>query len=218
MPTTTVAFIDDHPVLHDGISAVFEQKSQYSLVAFGTSAADVSKILAEHHPDIMIVDIGMPGDAFGAIAEASGAASSTKIIVFTASTSVEDALHAFDAGAVGYALKRHAIDQLDDAIEAVVRGDIYITSSMSAAVMQALKEKTARASADYMRDLNQKEEDIVGLLLCGKKNSEIASIMNLSEKTIKNYMTSLMQKFNVKSRLELLISAQNIYQKPPQKN
>ena len=206
----TVAFIDDHPVLHDGVSAIFERKSEYSLVAFGTSAMDICRILTEYHPDIIIVDIGMPGDTFGAIAEACMVASSIKIIVLTASTNVDDAVRAFDVGAVGYVLKRDAIDQLGDAIEFAVRGDVYITSSMLPGVMQALKGKNKPvACVEYSQNLTKKEIEIVKLLVLGKKNSEIATNMRLSEKTIKNYMTEIMQKFNVKNRLALMIEVRN---------
>lgn len=218
MQITTVAFIDDHPVMREGVSAALERRKRYSLVASGSSAADIQAILVEHHPDILIVDLGMPGDAFEAIARAKGLAPSTKILVFTASTDVEDALHAFDAGAVGYALKRNAIDQLDDAMETVLRGDIYITSSMSADVMRALKEKSAKAQSDHMYGLSSRECEVVSSLMRGQKNIEIASIMKLSEKTIKNYMTALMRKFNVKNRLELMLSLQKLSKKKPERS
>lgn len=213
MQMVTVAFIDDHPVMHEGLSAVFERSKRYSLIASGSAAADIPIILAKHHPDIIIVDLGMPGDVFGTIADTKEAYPCAKIIVFTASTDIEDALHAFDVGAVGYALKRHAIDQLDGAIETVLRGDIYITPSMSVAFMQALKDKSANTQTDHTHDLSRREIQIINSVMLGKRNSEIASMMNLSEKTIKNYMSRIMQKFDVRNRLELMLALRGLGRK-----
>lgn len=210
MQVVTIAFIDDHPVMHEGLSAVFESRKKYSLIASGTAAADIPIILANHHPDVIIVDLGMPGDAFAAISNAKAIFPAAKIIVFTASTEIEDALHAFDVGAVGYALKRHAIDQLDDAIEAALRGDIYISPSMSVAFMQALKEKTTNTQIEHKYGLSAREIQIVSSVMSGKKNSEIAANMNLREKTIKNYMSRIMHKFNVRNRLELMLSLRGL--------
>lgn len=185
----------------------------------GTSAADLIEIVDTKQPDVILVDLNMPGDAFAAIENISSRASDTKIIVFTASTSSDHAVRALSAGAAGFVLKGSQASELVEAIDTARRGDVFITPSFAARVISALHAKTAerRAQRSEVR-LSVREEQIVKLLLCGKQNREIASALDLSEKTVKSYMTNLMAKLRARNRLEVVIAAQKLMPeaRPPQ--
>ncbi|TCR68509.1 response regulator transcription factor [Bosea sp. BK604] len=210
MAKISIAVVDDHPLLMEGLAALMQRKPGFSLTAAGAAASDIYAITAKHRPDAMIVDLNMPGDAFQAIADAARAAPEMKIVVFTASTNTDHAIHALEAGAKAYVLKGSPADELIEAIETACRGEIYITACFAAKVISALQNKAQEKKAAQGAKLSVREDQIVRLLLCGKQNREIARALSLSEKTVKGYMTHLMQKLNARNRLEVVIAAQKL--------
>ena len=210
MNVISVAVIDDHPLITEGIAALMQRKGGFIVVAKGSAAEHIAAISEAYHPDAMIVDLSMPGDVFQAISDTVKVDPELKIVVFTASTSTTDAIHALDAGASGYVLKGSPADDLLDAIVAARRGEIYITPSLASKVLSALRSKAVERRAVHSAKLNVREEQIIQLLLCGKLNREIACALSLSEKTVKSYMTNLMQKLNCRNRLEAVIAAQRL--------
>lgn len=210
MDDCAIAIVDDHPLMAEGIASLLGRRGGFRLVATGKIADDVFDIAERHRPDVLIVDLNMPGDIFLATTRALAAMPSMKIVVFTASTSTEHAVKALDAGASAYVLKGSASEELFDAIAAARRGEVHITPVFAAKVIGALQTKALeKRAADKIR-LSAREDQIVRLLLCGKQNREIARTLSLSEKTVKSYMTNLMQKLNVRNRLEVVIAAQKI--------
>lgn len=210
MVKISIAVVDDHPLLMEGLAALMQRKAGFSLTAAGSAASDIYTITDRHRPDAMVVDLNMPGDAFQAIADAAKAAPEMKIIVFTASTNTDHAIKALEAGAKGYVLKGSSADDLIEAIEATCRGEIYITPCFAAKMIGALQSKALEKKAAQSTKLSVREDQIVKLLLCGKQNREIARALSLSEKTVKGYMTHLMHKLNARNRLEVVIAAQKL--------
>lgn len=208
--TLSLAIVDDHPLLAEGLAIVLGRQARISVVAMGNKADDVLTIIDSHDPDIILLDLNMPGDAFAVLNEARMRASRTKLIVFTASTCTNHATIALSAGAAGFVLKGSQASELVDAIDAVMRGEIFITPSFAAKVIGALQAKEAVKRAAERVKLTVREEQIVRLLLVGKQNREIATSLDLSEKTIKSYMSNLMTKMNARNRLEVVIAAQKI--------
>jgi two-component system, NarL family, nitrate/nitrite response regulator NarL len=208
MPLTTIAIVDDHPLFAEGLAAVLGRYDHLSVVAMGSKADDVLNIVDNCRPDIILVDLNMPGDAFAVLKEIRLRACSTKAIVFTASTSTDHAVSALAAGAAGFVLKGSQSAELVDAIAAVGRGEVFITPSFAAKVIGALQAKEAEKRAAEQLKLSVREEQIVRLLLVGKQNREIAIALNLSEKTVKSYMSNLMAKLHARNRLEVVIAAQ----------
>lgn len=206
----SIAVVDDHPLLMEGLAALMQRKAGFSLTAAGSSSSDIYAITERHRPDAMVVDLNMPGDAFQAIADAARAAPEMRIVVFTASANTDHAIRALEAGAKGYVLKGSSADDLIEAIEATCRGEIYITPSFAAKMIGALQSKALEKKAAQTTKLSVREDQIVKLLLCGKQNREIARALSLSEKTVKGYMTHLMHKLNARNRLEVVIAAQKL--------
>lgn len=210
MVDCSIAIVDDHPLMAEGIAALLSRRGGFRLVATGKIADDVYAIAEQHRPDVLVVDLNMPGDIFVSTSRALAVSPDMKVVVFTASTSAEHAVKALDAGASAYVLKGSASEELFDAIAAARRGEVHITPVFAAKVIGALQSKALeKRSAEKIR-LSAREDQIVRLLLCGKQNREIARTLSLSEKTVKSYMTNLMQKLNVRNRLEVVIAAQKI--------
>lgn len=210
MADTAIAIVDDHPMLMEGVAAVLARRPGLNVVGTGRSADDIMPLASANNLDAIVVDLNMPGDIFDAIKELRSEYPRTQIVVFTASTSTDHAIRALDAGAGAYVLKGSAASDLAEAIEATRRGEIYITPAFAAKVISALQSKALEKRSAAASQLSVREEQIVRLLLCGKQNREIARELDLSEKTVKGYMTNLMTKLNARNRLEVVIAAQRL--------
>lgn len=210
MSRVSVALIDDHPLMIDAVFSLLSRIDSFDIVATGTTAKDVLEIGTLVRPDIIVVDLGMPGDVYSAIATVTSLSTATKFIAFTASTGVDSAIRALDSGASGYVLKGSSSDELIEAIASVESGETYITRTFATQVIAALRDTSLRRKAAEAVNLSIREQQIVRLLLKGKTNKEIAQAINISEKTVKHYMTILMQKLQVRNRLEVVIAAQKL--------
>lgn len=209
MSRASVALVDDHPLFLAGVSNLFSGGSDFHVVATGSSASEAIEISRGQCPDLLIMDLNLPGDAFAAIGEISGQ-SSTRIIVFTASTGIDTAVRALDAGASGYLQKGTTADELMTAVRAVLRGETFINQTFAAKVIAALRTAALRRISTQSTRLSIREQQIVQQLLQGRTNREIANRLSISEKTVKHYMTGLMQKLHARNRLEVVIAAQKL--------
>jgi len=150
----------------------------------------------------------MPGEVYSAIESAIKISPSTKIVAFTAANGVDSAIRALDAGASGYVLKGSSTKELIHAITSVHSGETYITQSFASRVISGLRDASLRREAAAAVILSIREQQIVRLLMNGRTNKEIAIAIKISEKTVKHYMTALMQKLQVRNRVEVVIAAQ----------
>lgn len=203
-----IAVIDDHPVVLEGVKTVFLAEPGYQVVATGGTAAEAIAIALRDAPDVMLVDLSMPGDVFTAITQIVQT-TATRVVVFTAYSSLDSALRALDSGALGFVLKGAKFDEVLKAIEAAQHNELYITQQYASQVMLALRAR-GRPEVNTSLRLNIREKQIVGQLLHAKTNREIATTLNLSEKTVKRYMTVLMQKLHARNRVEVAVNAQKI--------
>ena len=211
MNNVPIAVVDDHPLMLEALVSLLSH-SAFGVVATGTTASDITRIAQQFRPEVMVVDLSMVGDAFEAIAAVVKTVPETKIVAFTAATGVQPAIRALEAGASGYVLKGSSSKDLIHAIECVRRGESYITQAFASQVIAALRNTSLRRKAAEAVQLSIREDQIVRFLLRGRTNKEIALALKISEKTVKHYMTILMQKLNVRNRLEVVIAAQRFDQ------
>ena len=204
----SLALVDDHPLLIEGIVSLLSRAEGFEILSTGSSARDIIDISSRLHPDVIIVDLSMAGDVFAAIATSIKLSPNTKVVAFTAATGVDSAIRALDAGANGYVLKGSNAQELIQAVESVRQGETYITQNFASQVIAALRNASLRRVAAEVVQFSIREDQIVRLLLRGRTNKEIAISLKISEKTVKNYMTILMQKLNARNRLEVVIAAQ----------
>jgi len=198
-----LALVDDHPGLLNGLAEMFGDDPGYDVVATGGSAKDAISIAGGRAPDVIVIDLSMPGDVFAAIEEMADMAPRLKLVVFTAFSNVEMALRAMDAGARAFVLKGSPTNDLFDAIDAVRRGEIYASPEFSRRLLNGLKNRARQPSPTPAR-LTTRERQLVGGLRVGRTTSEIGHDLGFTEKLIGHYMSGLMIKLGVASRAELL--------------
>lgn len=200
-----VAFVDDHPTLLMGIAALFASDPRCAIVGTGQSATEAVTLVGAHEPDIVTLDLSMPGDVFAAIRSIVENSPRTRVLIFTAYADVDLALRALDAGAHGFVLKGRPSEELFDAIDTVSKGGLYISPDFSPKLLSGLRNRSRRENGATR--LSPREQQLVDCLFEGMSNKEIARALELTEKTVKHYMTNLMNKLKVKSRLEVVLAA-----------
>ncbi|MDI4657977.1 response regulator transcription factor [Xanthobacter autotrophicus] len=210
MCAISVAVVDDHPIVVEGIVTVLEKTGTFSVVSTGSGVNDILGTAQSHGPDVIVVDLTMQGDVIGAVSQVREAFPATRIVIFTASNNAELAAKALSSGASAFVLKGSPQGDLIQAITCAMAGETYITPSFAARIIAELEAKARQQRARQAMHLSIREDQIVQLLLLGKKNSEIARALALSEKTVKGYMSTLMQKLHVRNRVEVVIAAQNL--------
>ncbi|MGB3278830.1 MAG: response regulator transcription factor [Pseudorhodobacter sp.] len=206
----TIAFVDDHPILLSGIKHLFSSSTEFDTVAIGTRAEDLLEIAKHEKPDVIVADLNMPGKTLEAISDLVRLGSKTRVLVFTAVTSVDHAVAALEAGAAGYVLKGSSEEELIQAIRTVHRGETYLSPSFAGQVVSGLRTASLRRAAAAALRLSNREEQVLRLLLRGKTNREIAEALSLSDKTVKHYMGMLMQRLNARNRIEVVLNAQQL--------
>lgn len=205
MTAIRLALINSHPVLIEGLKLVLERTGRFIVTSTGDSGSDALRILEAETPDVLILDVENE-QALHAVVPAATAAG-VKTVVYTACADAEAARRALNSGANGYVLTRTPPAELIASVDAALRAEIYVSSALAGSLLGVSRQKQQEPATLSSR-LSHREEQIVKMLLLGKKNRDIASDLNLSEKTVKCYMTGLMQKLNARSRLEVVLVVQ----------
>ncbi|MGC4077447.1 MAG: response regulator transcription factor [Rubrivivax sp.] len=202
-----IAFADDHPTLLRGVADLFGEDERFQTVGTGSTAEDAVALVRERAPDVLIVDLNMPGSVIDAIRTIRHNSPATRLVVFTGHADPTAAAQLFDAGAHAFILKGRPIEELFHAVSAVLAGDTFVSPDFAPRLVSTHRERASRSVK-----LSAREAQLVACLLEAKSNREIARTLNLTEKTVKHYMTNLMNKFQVRSRLEVVLAAQRLNQ------
>lgn len=202
-----VAVADDHPLLLAGVAGLFGNSERHEVVGQAVCSDTSMELVRAVAPDVIVMDLSMPGDVFRTIAQIVATAPDTKVVVFTAYCSIESALKALDAGATGFVLKGSPPSELLEAIDMVMVGQMFVTRQYASQVMNGLRDRARRQVLDDATKLNVRETQIVGHLMQARTNREIAAQLHISEKTVKHYMTGLMLKLKARNRVEVVIAA-----------
>ena len=198
-----VAIVDDHPLLREGVSRSLTETGAFEICGEGASAHDPIRLATEARPDIMLVDLSMPGGGLQALQTIRVNQPDMKIVVLTVSEANDDVTAALNAGAQGYVLKGVGSKMLAEILHSVAGGETYVSPAIAARMMMSLKELNARASpANPLSRLTQRERQILDCVAAGLSNKEVAIRLDLQEKTVKHHMTSIMGKLNVRNRTE----------------
>lgn len=202
-----IAVADDHPLLLAGVTALFANSGDHVVVGQAIDADSSLELVRSARPDVIVMDLSMPGDVFRTIGQIAATAPATKVVVFTAYCSIESALKALDAGATGFVLKGSPSSELLEAIDTVMCGQMFVTRQYASQVMNGLRDRARRQALDEAIKLNVREKQIIGHLMQARTNREIATELHISEKTVKHYMTGLMLKLKARNRVEVVIAA-----------
>lgn len=202
-----VAVIDDHPLFREGVAHTIRSSKSLEVVAEGACADDAIRIVKDQLPDIVLLDVSMPGGGIEAARTISRVCPVVKTIMLTVSESEEHVAQALAAGAQGYVLKGTSGPELINTMRAVSRGESYVSPGLAARTI-AKRPPTAAAQDGYLPELTKREEDILDHVARGMTNKEIAKTLSISEKTVKHYMTNIMQKLHVRNRVEAVLALQ----------
>ncbi|UTW08483.1 response regulator [Pseudomonas benzenivorans] len=195
-----IGIVDDHPLLRQGVAAALKRIADFEVVEQGGSAEEAERIAEKYKPDVMLMDVHMPGDSFAAVRAIVESCPSTKVLMLTVSESEEDAYAALEAGARGYVLKGVSGPDLAQAIRNVAMGQTFITPGFAGKLISDLQKHSSDEKS--VQELTHREEQIIREVANGLTNREVADKLELSEKTVKHYMTSIMQKLQVRNRVE----------------
>jgi len=205
-----VAIADDHPVLREGLLALLNEEDDLSIVADVDTAESALQCVSSVAPDVLVMDLSMPGDVMGVISQIAAKKFPTKVVVYTAYCGIDAALKTLDAGALAFVLKTSPYEELVQAIQQVAAGQQFICRLYASEVFAALRRRSEDKAFFETASLNPREAQIVAHLLRGRTNQEIADELGVSVKTVKYYMTSLMNKLQVRNRLEVVIAARRL--------
>lgn len=208
--TIQVAIVDDHTLFREGLAHILAAESDIDVVAQGASAADAIRLAADLLPDLILLDITMPG---GGIAAAQTIARSwpvTKIVMLTGSEDEDHLVEALKAGARGYILKGISARELITILRGICAGEVYITPALAASLLLELTNApgSPRTPPDPLDDLTGRERQILEGVAAGLSNREIGQQLHLSEKTVKHYMTNILHKLHVRNRVEAALLVQ----------
>lgn len=200
-----VIVVDDHPLFRQGVVSSLAHEPGFRVVGEadrGEAALELARALLPH---VVLLDINMPG--WGGIVTAEKlamACPATAVVMLTASEDKDKLLAALKCGARGYVLKGVSGNELAAVLTAAVKGEVYITPSMAVEVLVSL---TRGPAPDPLQELTEREQRILELIGAGKTNREIGAAIHLAEKTIKHHVTNIMQKLQVRSRVEAALVA-----------
>lgn len=200
-----VIVADDHPLFRDGVVSSLRAIEDIVVVGEADDAPSALAAAQLHLPDIALLDIAMPGGGIRAASDITAAAPATRIVMLTVSEDDDDLLAAMKAGAKGYVLKGVSARELVAVIRAVHAGEVYVAPALAWGL---LREMSQPRRHDPLAELTAREREVLELVATGLSNQEIGTRLSLAEKTIKHYMTNILAKLQVRSRVEAALLAQ----------
>jgi len=179
------------------------------VIGVGANAEEAISLVAGHMPDLVLLDISMPGGGIAAAQRIAEAYPAVKIVMLTVSEQDEDVHAALKAGARGYVLKGIGGAELIQVVRDVAMGSSYVSPSLAARLLKEAGEGGAKGAtpASRLDDLTEREREILSHVADGMSNKEVARALDLQEKTVKHYMTNILKKLQVRNRVEAAVLA-----------
>jgi len=198
-----ILLVDDHEVVRLGLRALLEQQADFEVVAEAATAREAIDRTGMHKPDVVVMDIRLKGGSgIDACQEITTTYPETKVIMLTSYAEDEMLFAAIRAGASGYVLKQIGGDELIHAIETVGRGEALLDPSVTQRVFQEVRKAAREEEASAFSDLTQQEMHVLQLVSEGRTNRQIAEMLFLGEGTVRNYVSSILSKLDVRNRAE----------------
>ena len=195
--------VDDHEVVRQGLVALLDRRAGFEVVAEAGTVAESVEAARRHKPDIVIMDVRLPdGSGIEACREIRSELPATRIVMLTSYPDEEAVLSAIVAGAAGYLLKQIRARDLVVALEAVGRGESLLDPAVTEKVLERVRRIASGSYTDEFAQLTAQEKKILMLVAEGQTNKEIAAEVFLSDKTVKNYVSSILSKLNLERRAQ----------------
>lgn len=210
MGSIKIAIVDDHPMFRAGVARSLSEVGGFEIVAEGSTHGDAIQLVEQHHPDILLLDISIPGGgglkALEAILEKHR---DQKIVMLTVSEAAGDVTRTLKSGARGYVLKGVEAEALAKILSEIAAGDAYVSPALSARLLSGQKTAASHAAEQTTDELDERQRRILRLVSLGWTNKEIASELDLQEKTIKHQLTRIFSILDVSNRTEAAMVFRN---------
>ena len=202
---TNILIADAHPILRMGLSMVLNSAEEFHLQDAVATTTQLFSAIEKQIPDIVILEMDIPEiNGIATIRRLKKINANTKVLIFSSQPETVYALSAVRAGAYGYLPKTARVDQILTALTEISEGKIYLTNSLTE---QLKREKSGEKEKSVFRKLSSREIEVLKLLASGKKNKEVASGLDINEKTVSTYQARLMKKLNVTNIVDMLQQA-----------
>ena len=205
----SVVLIDDHGLCRRGLSELLEQRAGIKVLGTTANADEAIRLLRDGKPDLAVMDLRMaPVDGFTLLARIRGEGIATPVVVLTMSDLKDDLARAFRAGVRGYLLKDMDPDDVIDAIRRTARGEVVVAPLMAAKLVDLLvPSKEGRTRDNCLKQLSEREREILQYLASGKSNKAIAQALDISHDTVKLHVRHILAKLGLTSRVEAAVFA-----------
>jgi len=205
-----IVIADDHTLFREGLAGIIGGEPDFEVVGQGGTMQEAVQLARDLLPDIILLDIDMPGGGLEAARIIAEQFPVTRIVVLTASEEDDHLIGALKTGARAYLLKGVAARELIRILRAVWAGESYVPPRLAASLLLEMRETHSqqRQLASPLDELTPREREILESLAAGLSNKEIGEQLFLSEKTVKHYMTNILQKLQVRNRVEAALLAQ----------
>ena len=203
----SIILVDDHEVVRNGVRAYLDTLPEFKVVGEGASGEDAIHLVTEFIPDVVLMDLIMPGlDGVETTRQIKKISPRTQVVVLT---SYHDDVHIFPAlkaGAISYILKDMKMDKLVDAIRRAVSGEVTLHPLVAARVLRSLRGENEDEEAIFA-DLTERELDVLKLIANGLTNSQIAEKLVISENTVKGHVSNILSKLHLADRTQVAVYA-----------
>jgi DNA-binding NarL/FixJ family response regulator len=204
MSQIRILIVDDHEVVRLGLRILLEDQPELQVVAEAGNFDEALREAERHRPHVAVLDINLPGrSGLEACRELRRRFPETRTVMLTSFADDAFVAEALRAGASGYVLKQVGGDELIRAVQAAARGEMALDPQTSARVVARLQQLEDQTEADGWRTLSPREQDVARLAAQGKSNKEIGAALHLSEITVRNYLSNVLEKLSLANRVEL---------------
>lgn len=204
-PTIGVALVDDHLGFAQALALVLEQESDLHFVGHAASAEAAAAVVAEHHPDVVLVDLDLAGsDGLDVASGLVAAQPSLHLVVLTGANDGDQAFRAFRAGARGWVLKSAGLPVLLAAIRGVTRGESHFPPTILDSLLDAVSARLPGAGVDaddVLRRLSTREREVLDLLAAGRTRHDIADQLGVSPHTVRAHVQHILRKLHVSTAI-----------------
>jgi DNA-binding NarL/FixJ family response regulator len=212
----SLLIVDDHEVVREGLAALLERRDEFHVAGQAGTVAEAVAQAAKFQPDLVIMDVRLPdGSGIEACREIRAARPETRVVMLTSYPDEEAVLSAILAGASGYLLKQIRGRDLVAALEQVGAGASLLDPAVTEKVLERVRMAARGTSTDELADLTSQERKILMLVAEGKTNKEIAAEVYLSDKTVKNYVSSILSKLDLQRRTQAAAFVAKHHLAPP---
>jgi len=200
----SVALVDDHPIVRQGIRAFLSFSAGLTVVAEGDSGEAAIRIASEFHPAVMLLDLIMPGmNGIEATQQIKQVSPQTQVIILTSFSEDDRVIPALRAGALSYILKECSGQELVTVIQKAAKGEATLHPRIATRVVQAVRD----VGSDILLQLSERENEVLLLIAQGLSNALIAQQLVISERTVKSHVSSILSKLNMTDRTQLAVFA-----------